>query len=123
MNGLLMLKFNNELFFIELCEKKSEEVYKLKIFSVNTENFRTQSIAGFFFILFVNTNKYWKFLFLIPFYFYSIAIKNQLIGGQNSEMNPSVSTMDNEHIPHRELRQMQTQVMDRKSSFVYHSHQ
>lgn len=44
----------------------------------------------------------------------SIAIKNQLIGGQNSEMNPSVSTMDNEHIPHRELRQMQTQVMDQQ---------
>lgn len=44
-------------------------------------------------------------------------MKDQLIGGQNSEMNPSVSTIDNEHIPHRELRQMQTQVMERESFF------
>jgi hypothetical protein len=87
----------------------------LKIFSVNIKNFRIQSIAGVQLLsenIKFNTDN---------FYIYSSAIKNQLIGGQNSEINPSVSTMDNEHIPHRELRQMQTQVMERKFCFVYHS--
>ena len=110
-----------EFFFYRTVREKERRSLQVEDIFNKYRKLQDSVNSRFFFILFVNTVKYCKFLFLIAFCFYSIAIKNQLIGGQNSEMNPSVSTMDNEHIPHRELRQMQTQVMDRKSSFYPHS--